>query len=258
MMMMLSTIDCIDIDHLPTERRICFSPADRGQCDDDEMHKRADIRWFYNADSGECRIFTFSGCEGNENNFPNERQCLQRCYGANVEKICRLKINPGRSCQGMETRTRYYYEPAMASCAPFLYAGCDGNQNHFVTFDECDRYCDWHLPNRLLIATNTNGIGDYIDKQRQQKLIYNTIVDRCLLQHESGTCLGNYIKWYNDPNKHRCMPFVYSGCEGNANRFEGEQECMATCANASSITCLTHIYLAIVVYISLMIFINSL
>lgn len=38
-----------------------------------------------------------------------------------------------------------------------------------------------------------------------------------------------YDEWYFDPGRQACLPFVYSGCLGNGNRFVDRAECEATC-----------------------------
>lgn len=36
-------------------------------------------RYYYNSSSMSCELFKYGGCLGNQNNFQNERECLQRC-----------------------------------------------------------------------------------------------------------------------------------------------------------------------------------
>ncbi len=44
----------------------------------------------------------------------------------------------------------WYYDAATAPCMPFLYGGCQGNENRFGSFDECDQAAmmmcaDWEM-----------------------------------------------------------------------------------------------------------------
>ena len=38
-----------------------------------------------------------------------------------------------------------------------------------------------------------------------------------------------FYRWYFDTKQHKCLKFVYSGCLGNANNFESENECNENC-----------------------------
>lgn len=51
----------------------CKAAPDTGPCFG--MHQR----YFYNSSSMSCELFQYGGCMGNQNNFENERECLQRC-----------------------------------------------------------------------------------------------------------------------------------------------------------------------------------
>lgn len=54
---------------------MCKLPEERGYC-------RAFItRWRYNSTSGRCEEFIFGGCEGNDNNFYNNKTCMDVCSG---------------------------------------------------------------------------------------------------------------------------------------------------------------------------------
>lgn len=36
-------------------------------------------RWYFNSNRGHCEIFTYSGCEGNKNNFKTLELCERIC-----------------------------------------------------------------------------------------------------------------------------------------------------------------------------------
>lgn len=56
---------------LPAEA--CTAEPDTGPCFG--LHQR----YYYNSSSMSCELFKYGGCLGNQNNFENERECLQRC-----------------------------------------------------------------------------------------------------------------------------------------------------------------------------------
>jgi hypothetical protein len=52
----------------------------------------------------------------------------------------------------------------------------------------------------------------------------------CQSEKEVGPCRGYYPRWYFDPLSEECQQFVFGGCRGNRNNFEGKEECEKTCA----------------------------
>ncbi len=56
---------------LPAEA--CEAEPDTGPCFG--IHQR----YYYNSSSMSCKLFKYGGCMGNQNNFENERECLQSC-----------------------------------------------------------------------------------------------------------------------------------------------------------------------------------
>lgn len=55
------------------------------------------------------------------------------------------------------------------------------------------------------------------------------LTDLCTLPKASGLCEETLPRWYYDYSEARCMPFYYTGCDGNANRYMTRGECEATC-----------------------------
>ena len=58
-------------------------------------------------------------------------------YMFNAEP-CTIKKDPG-TCK--EYQPMWYFEPITGVCRRFLYGGCDGNGNRFLTSDECLQRC---------------------------------------------------------------------------------------------------------------------
>ncbi|KAL2302324.1 hypothetical protein Nmel_009748 [Mimus melanotis] len=57
----------------------------------------------------------------------------------------------------------------------------------------------------------------------------STVDLRCKLRLDQGPCRVYTIRWYYDQQANACAQFWYGGCDGNANRFESEQECKQAC-----------------------------
>ncbi|CAB3401648.1 unnamed protein product [Caenorhabditis bovis] len=66
----------------PTAQSLCTQPKRLGDCTSSVR------RYWYNAATRTCEMFQYTGCQGNDNNFPTLVACQQRCRGINVEPKC--------------------------------------------------------------------------------------------------------------------------------------------------------------------------
>lgn len=53
----------------------CAQPLNNGSNKCNESQKR----WYHNHSSGDCEEFTYSGCDGNQNNFESKGACDTEC-----------------------------------------------------------------------------------------------------------------------------------------------------------------------------------
>ncbi|KAL2299817.1 hypothetical protein Nmel_012667 [Mimus melanotis] len=51
----------------------------------------------------------------------------------------------------------------------------------------------------------------------------------CRLPLDEGGCQRYTLRWYYNQRVTECRPFVYSGCQGNLNRFDSKEECELRC-----------------------------
>lgn len=126
----------------------CTPKAETGLC-------RASIpRWYFDTESSTCKAFTFGGCDGNKNNFQSEKECLDKCFVPKPDPQKIQGVN-GRSFQeycavGKVTGPcraafpRWYYDVATGVCSKFIYGGCSGNKNNYLSEADCTKNCVDH------------------------------------------------------------------------------------------------------------------
>ncbi|XP_049281702.1 papilin isoform X3 [Anopheles funestus] len=196
------------------DRSQCQLPMDNGNRECSPYQ----ARYYYNTQTGSCELFTYTGCEGNGNNFHSKEECERSCSTdarAPVDVDLRGPTDQRPSnvsrCEeppefgdgdGDGELILFYYNAERRSCERFRYSGAGGNTNRYNSEEECERVCG----------------------------VYRG-VDVCRDAVEAGPC-GDFIpRYYYDSRAHACYAFNYSGCEGNGNRFASAEECEGTCVH---------------------------
>ncbi|KAJ8962656.1 hypothetical protein NQ318_001050 [Aromia moschata] len=111
---------------------------------------------------------------------------------------CSLPQDSG-ACSNYTVKWRY--DMVQGTCREFWYSGCGGNGNRFKSKDVCEKIC-----------------------------LNPTSSDRCHLPIVLGRCAKYNLQWFYDKRKGECVKYLYSGCEGNSNRFDTRMECLQLCS----------------------------
>ncbi|XP_055695924.1 papilin isoform X3 [Lutzomyia longipalpis] len=181
----------------------CFIQPDAGDCRGDAIV----ARWYYNREEGVCAQFAYTGCGGNQNNFETEEDCERNCD--NVQDICTLPALRGRCNERIQ---RWYFDQNTQRCQQFEFGGCRGNKNNFYTERECQSACR-HEPGRVEYTTPPA----------------RAPVSICEEPRDYGNCNGNELKYFFNRDTASCEAFYYTGCGGNGNRFESQEQCERQC-----------------------------
>ncbi|CAI5692385.1 unnamed protein product [Oreochromis niloticus] len=124
----------------------CEAKPEPGPC-------RASLRhWYYNRETGSCETFMYGGCRGNKNNYLTKESCMQTCTVSVLPSSKKAADEDSSDSKGMCTEkpdsgpcraafTMFYYDLDSASCQPFTYGGCRGNNNRYGSKDECMSSC---------------------------------------------------------------------------------------------------------------------
>ncbi|XP_069673465.1 papilin isoform X4 [Periplaneta americana] len=193
----------------------CFLHEEHGPCSESIAN------WFYDSRDGVCKQFLYGGCQGNKNRFQTREECESRC--GNVQDACDLPRVVG-PCSG--SMTQWYYDRSAGACFEFDYGGCQGNANRFNDRQQCEEHCRVItgstaaalVPDTLILTTQ----APFISPDEGLSSICNAPVD-------TGSCTEEHPLWYYDSIKGVCHSFIYSGCGGNANRFQSQEQCERHC-----------------------------
>ncbi|RWS25170.1 tissue factor pathway inhibitor 2-like isoform X4 [Leptotrombidium deliense] len=116
-----------------------------------------------------------------------------------TEDVCSQKADHG-GCRSI--LVRWYFNNENNKCERFIFGGCKGNKNNFVSEDLCQSHC---LPQ------------------------LRTAVDLCNQPKVTGPCRGYFKRFWHNNDTRKCEEFVYGGCEQNENNFEMAEECVKRC-----------------------------
>ncbi|KAL1418936.1 hypothetical protein MTO96_005477 [Rhipicephalus appendiculatus] len=181
---------------------VCTLPKVQGPC------SGTFIQWFYDTETDQCHEFTYGGCQGNANRFNDREACEKKCRKG-------APLPPG-PCYGI--LMMWYFDTATRECRNFTYGGCEGNDNRFESLELCKQRCA-HAVGPTAVEPPT----------RQPTKPRLSVKGACKKMADAGSCHEVHARWFYDVKTGACLPFVYTGCGGNRNRFKSYEICMKVC-----------------------------
>ncbi|NWY72738.1 TFPI1 inhibitor, partial [Erithacus rubecula] len=128
-----------------------------------------------------------------------------------VHSFCAMKADDG-PCKAVHIR--YFFNIKSRKCEMFEYGGCHGNENNFLTLEECQEKC---------VAK-----GQYLFSYPPTSSSFAS-PDFCFHAQEPGVCRGYFTRYFYNKETKLCEAFKYGGCLGNQNNFRSLEECQTTC-----------------------------
>jgi hypothetical protein len=115
---------------------------------------------------------------------------------------------------------QFYYDRRADACYDFDYSGCQGNKNRFNDLRTCEHRCRKRPPTSTQPTTQST---------RPPSAEHTPQNPTCFEPVEAGPCDGDVAAYFYDKETSACQAFIYGGCEGNANRYETEEQCERLC-----------------------------
>ncbi|XP_037079600.1 LOW QUALITY PROTEIN: kielin/chordin-like protein [Pollicipes pollicipes] len=135
-----------------------------------------------------------------------------------VEPSCLLPKNRGPCSRTLE---RFFFDTEQQRCVPFVFSGCEANENNFKSLADCNAACDRRKSGAASLGGNLVSLASVSG-------------GACLLPTSAGSCSERLIRFSYDSTSGACTSFEYGGCGGNANNFVSLEQCKNTCVPTDS------------------------
>uniref|UniRef100_A0A8C9PBS1 Kunitz-type protease inhibitor 2 n=1 Tax=Spermophilus dauricus TaxID=99837 RepID=A0A8C9PBS1_SPEDA len=150
-----------------------------------------------------------------------------------VSDFCRVAKVVGR-CRA--SIPRWWYNVTEGSCQPFVYGGCEGNDNNYQSKEECLEKCAGVTGETLVVweilLFPDKDVCVSVPRRQDSDDLSNDVFnyeEYCAAKAVTGPCRAAFLRWYYDAEKNSCDNFIYGGCRGNKNSYLSKEACMQRC-----------------------------
>ncbi|XP_035221983.1 zonadhesin-like, partial [Stegodyphus dumicola] len=229
------TVDCPENEHFEE----CGS-AYPTTCDNSEDFERPEVE------------MCVKGCFCNKGFLKDENgQCVTP---ENCPRVCKQQKQSGPCTLRIQ---RFYFNNKTRQCEIFIYGGCLGNRNNFMTKQQCEATCvecpekqhfevcsspcvfsceKYRDPSKVCLEKCVSGCfcdkgylktkdGRYVKPENCPL----RILSACQQRRQSGPCRHIFHRFYFNNKTRKCELFIYGGCHGNKNNFRTRKLCENTC-----------------------------
>ncbi|XP_062818302.1 kunitz-type protease inhibitor 2 isoform X2 [Anolis carolinensis] len=158
-----------------------------------------------------------------------------------VPENCHLPKVVGR-CRA--SFPRWWYNATSQTCQRFIFGGCRGNSNNFLSEEECKKGCatDGDIeapvthdgPAEEIMTSTTKAISRS-GRRHEPGDDRVGFEEFCAAPKEVGHCRASFPRWYFDTETRTCKMFIYGGCGGNKNNYIFEEHCLNQCSGNGAV-----------------------
>ncbi|XP_077174566.1 putative Kunitz-type serine protease inhibitor [Paroedura picta] len=139
---------------------------------------------------------------------------------------------------------RWWFNATSQACQEFIFGGCKGNANNFLSEEDCARRCrpGGEEVEKMTDTPQTSPGGAESSPTeaaptsgRRHHPAEDTVHFReyCASPRVTGRCRASFPRWFFDLETQTCKMFIYGGCGGNRNNYLLEEDCLRQCAAGS-------------------------
>ncbi|KAH0631457.1 hypothetical protein JD844_005789 [Phrynosoma platyrhinos] len=165
---------------------------------------------------------------------------LSEC-GVILSNTCQLPKVVGRCRAAFQ---RWWYNATSQACQKFIFGGCKGNLNNFLSEQDCLQECatggdveasvtpGWPAEETMSTTKATPRSGHH-NEPGDYRVGFKEF---CAAPRAVGPCRAAFPRWYFDTETRTCKKFIYGGCGGNKNNYIFEEHCLKQCTGKGEIT----------------------
>uniref|UniRef100_A0A0N5AGB2 Kunitz/Bovine pancreatic trypsin inhibitor domain protein n=1 Tax=Syphacia muris TaxID=451379 RepID=A0A0N5AGB2_9BILA len=212
----------IDESEIMDLSNVCDHEIDSGEC------KQAFQRYAFDKSTGNCRVFVYSGCGGNGNNFGSLEECRRKCAktaGVTTPTSERRFTNRYSTTQRDPLTTVSSVTPSITSTRSSNRVVTTTTSPESVTVNYNTETAHKNIKEKEKTNRPSHQLGSNINGQ--------TLGDKCTQPMDSGPCTNFVTRYFYNANTGACEAFKYGGCAGNKNHFFSRKECEIHCARFS-------------------------